>query len=120
MMNSKLVTDTLKTTVSLLLMGGIWLLPLPLVIDTVPTPRGTAQSSSFFEDEGRSDGEIFQRSEQEPREPVSLEISDSVYEITITNNSSLDWEIQTRSQDWLNLNRGDGSKDIVQVVIFRF
>ena len=69
-MNSQFVTGTLKTTVGLLLMAGIWLSFLPLVADTVATPRGTAQSSSFLEDEGQSDAEIVQRSEQEAREPV--------------------------------------------------
>ena len=43
---------------------------------------------------------------------------DSVYELT--NHSGWEWEVQTRSQDWIHLNRGDGSKGLVRTPIVRF
>ena len=115
-MNSKFVTGTLKTTVVLLLMGGIWLLPLPIVDETVPTARGTAQqlegvrtrnSSEWPWGVGGRAADLADDSED-----------DSVYELT--NHSGLDWEIQTRSQDWIHLNRGDGSRGLVRTPIVRF
>ena len=43
---------------------------------------------------------------------------DSAYELT--NHSSLDWETKTRSQDWIYLNQGDGSRDLTRTTIVRF
>ena len=116
MINSQFVTGILKTTVSLLLMGGIWLWPLTMVAKTVPTPKYTVQHLE----------EVVARNWAEWPWGVGGQAADlaedsevdSVYELT--NHSSLDWEIQTRSQDWLHLNRGDGSKDLVRTAIVRF
>ncbi|MDJ0591828.1 MAG: hypothetical protein QNJ72_17845 [Pleurocapsa sp. MO_226.B13] len=132
MIDSKFLTSTLKTTVSLLLMAGIWLLPLNMVAKTAPTPKDTAQQlegivarnwSQWSWGVGGavaylgSDSAISQPSAR-ATETSSAIYSDSVYELT--NHSSSDWEVQAASQDWLNLNRGDGSQDLVRIVIFRF
>lgn len=132
MIDSKFLTGTLKTTVGLLLMGVIWLWPLNMVAKTVPTPRDTAQQLEGIVARNwsqwpwgvggqvaylGSDSAIDQRLEL-AAEKSFASYSDSVYKLT--NHSRSDWEIQAASEDWLNLNRGDGSQDLVRIVIFRF
>ena len=116
MMDSKFVTDTLKSAVGLLLMGGMWLLPLTMAAETIPPPRGTAKQlegivarnwSEWPWGVGGAAAYLEEDSEVDP-----------VYELI--NHSGLKWEIQTRSEDWVNLNRGDGSKGLARTAVFRF
>ncbi len=115
-MNSQFVTGTLKTTVSLLLMGGILLWPLIMVAQTVPTPKYTAQHLEGFVP--RNWAEWYFRVGGQGAEGAEEKEVESVYELT--NHSSLEWEIQTRNQEWLNLNRGDGPRDLVRAAIVQF
>lgn len=131
-MDSKLATDTLKTTVGLLLVGGIWLWPLNIAANTVPSPKYTAQHpkgivaknwaqwSDGIEEQSTDSGLDFtiDQPSEEAREKSLASYSNLVYELK--DDSSSDWEVQAASQDWLNLNRGDGSQDLVRIVIFRF
>ena len=115
-MNSTFVTNTLKTTIGLLLMGGILLWPLPTAADTIPIPRGTAQQLEGVR--GRNWSQWPWGVGGQAADLAYDAEDDSVYEIT--NHSGLDWELQTRSEDWLHLNRGDGSKGLVRTPIVRF
>ena len=121
MMNSKFVTGTLKTTASLLLMGGILLLPLTMVAKTIPAPRGTAQQLEGVVARNWTEwpwGVGGQAADLGSDSEVDL-VVDSVY--VLTNHSGLELEIQTPSEDWLHHNRGDGSsRGFVRAVMVRF
>ncbi len=121
MMNSKFVTGTLKTAVGLLLMGGIWLLPLTTVAETIPTPRGTAQQLEGVVARNWSEWPWAvggQTTDLGSDSEVEL-VVDLVYQIT--NHSGLELEIQTPSDDWVNLNLGDGSsRGFFRAAIVRF
>lgn len=134
-MNSQFVTGTLKNIVTVFLIGGIWLWSSSIKAETVSSPKYTAQQlegiEGILERNGveRSDGvgeqttnsgsefTIAQPSEQTTK-TILAGYSDSVIELS--DYSRADWEIHSASQDWLNLNRGDGSKDLVRIVVFRF
>ena len=97
-------------------MGVIWLLPMTVVAKIIPTSIGTAEQLEGIVDRNWSEwpwgvgGQAADLAEDSE--------TDSVYELT--NHSSSDWEVKTRSQDWVNLNRGDGSRDLVRTTILRF
>lgn len=132
MLKSKLITATLKTTVSILLIGGIGLWSSSLSANTVPTTQDTAQHLEETVARNRtnlSDGvaesitdldlePTINRTLQRPGAKSTVRYSGSVERII--DDSSSDWQVQSASQDWLNLNRGDGSKDIVRIVVWRF
>ena len=126
-LKSKLMTATLKTTVSILLIGGIGLWSSSLSANTVPTSQDTGQDLEATVTRNQtklSNGvaELVTDSSLEPtiRPRTKSTESYSISVDQITDNSSSDWQVQSASQDWLNLNRGDGSKDIIRFVIWRF
>ncbi|MDJ0593580.1 MAG: hypothetical protein QNJ72_26950 [Pleurocapsa sp. MO_226.B13] len=132
MTDSKLMTATLKTTFGLLLTGGVWLWSSNAVAKTVPTPKSTAQylngsiarnwvtwSYSVGEQPNYSGLEYtIDPSSERATETSSASYSDSVEKLR--DNSSSNWEVRAASQDWLNLNRGDGLRDLVRIVLWRF
>lgn len=132
MLKSKLITATLKTTANILLIGGLGLWSSGLSAQTVPTPKDTAEhleatvvrnqtnladGVAELETDSRLEPTINGLS-QWPRAKSTIRYSDSVD--IIINDSRADWELQSASQDWFNLNRGDGSKELVRVIIWRF
>ena len=132
MLKSKLIAATLKTTASILLIGGIGLWSSSLSAETVPTSKDTAQHLEVTVARNQtnvSDGVVklvndsskeptINLPSQRPKAKNNLRYSTSI-ELGIDDSRS-DWEVQSASQDWLNLNRGDGSKDIIRFVIWRF
>ena len=127
MLKSKLMTATLKTAVSILLIGGIGLWSSSLSANTVPTTTDTAQdleATVARNQTKKSNGvaELVTDSSLAPtiRPRAKSTESYSISVDQITDNSSSDWQVESASQDWLNLNRGDGSKDIIRFVIWRF
>ena len=131
-LKSKLITATLKTTASILLIGGIGLWFSSLSAETVPTTQDTAQHLEETVAGNRtkkSDGvaelvtdsglePIINRPSQRSRAKSTVRYSGSVD--IIIDDSLSDWSVQAASLDWPNLNRGDGSKDIVRIVLWRF
>ena len=132
MLKSKLMTATLKTTVSILLIGGIGLWSSSMSANTVPTTTDTAQDLEVTvarNQTKKSNGvsELVTDSSLEPtinrpsiRPRAKSTESYSISVDKITDDSSSDWQVESASQDWLNLNRGDGSKDIIRFVVWRF
>ena len=131
-MNSQFVTGTLKNMVTVFLISGIWLWSSNIKAETVSSPKYTAQQLEGILVRNvteRSDGVGKQATDSgseftiaRPSEQTTKTIfagySGSVIELS--DYSRADWEIHSASQDWLNLNRGDGSKDLVRIVILRF
>ncbi len=132
MLKSQLITATLKTTTSILLIGGLGLWSSGLSAETVPTTQDTAQhlettvvrnqtnladGVAELETDSRLEPTI-NRLSQWPRAKSTVRYSGSVD--LIIDDSRADWELQSASQDWFNLNRGDGSKELVRVIIWRF
>ena len=116
MKNSHMVKGVLKTSVSLLFTGIIAVLLSASVTQIVPTPRGTARQLEKVRGRNWSEwpwGVGGQAADLESDSEV-----DSAYELTI--NSRSDWETKTRSQDWIHLDRGDGSHDLTRTTIVRF
>ena len=132
MLKSKLMTATLKTTVSILLIGGIGLWSSSLSANTVPTTQDTVQdleATVARNQTKKSNGvaELVTDSSLKPtinRPSIQPRATSTVrYSISVdkkTDDSRSDWQVQSASQDWLNLNRGDGSKDLVRFVLWRF
>ena len=132
MLKSKLMTATLKTTVSILLIGGIGLWSSSLSANTVPTTQDTVQdleATVARNQTKKSNGvaELVTDSSLKPtinRPSIQPRATSTVrYSISVdkkTDDSRSDWQVQSASQDWLNLNRGDGSKDIVRIILWRF
>ncbi|MGV2829462.1 hypothetical protein [Myxosarcina sp. GI1(2024)] len=133
MLKSKLISATLKTPASILLIGGIGLWSSSLSAETVPTTKDTAEHLEEIVSRNHtkvSDGMVqlandstieptIKRPSQQPRAENTVSYSISVDRIT--DDSSSDWQVQSASQDWRNLNRGDGSaEDIVRFVVWRF
>ena len=132
MLKSKLITATIKTTANILLIGGLGLWSSGLSAQTVPIPKDTtehleatvvrnqtnlADGVAEFETDSRLEPTI-NRLSQWPRAKSTVRYSGSV-DIIIDDTRS-DWEFRSASQDWFNLNRGDGSKELVRVIIWRF
>ncbi len=129
MVGSKLAIATLKTTLSTLLILGVGL----------GTKDGVAQISSP-EDVVQHPKGIVAREEKCPHRHNSKpanscsesiinlpaqrarEMNLSTYSESypLTDHPRSDWEVEAASQDWLNLNHGEGVKDIVRFVIWRF
>ena len=132
MLKSKLMTATLKTTVSILLIGGIGLWSSSLSANTVPTTQDTAQDleTTVARNQTKKSNGVAQlvtdsslkptinRPSIQPRATSTVSYSISVDKKT--DDFSSDWQVQSASQDWLNLNRGDGSKDIIRIILWRF
>ena len=132
MLKPQLITATLKTTASILLIGGLGLWSSSLTAETVPTPKDTAphleatvvRNRTNFTDgvaELETDSRLeptINRLSQWSRDKSSVRYSDSVD--IIIDDSRTDWEFKPASQDWFNLNRGDGSTELVRVIIWRF
>ncbi len=131
-MNSQFVTGTLKSLVTVFLMGGIWLWSSSIKAETVFYPQYTAQQlegilvrngaegSDGFGEQATDSGSEFtiERPSEQTTKTIFAGYSGSVIELSDYSRS--DWEIHSAPQDWLNLNRGDGSKDIVRIVFLRF
>ncbi len=97
-------------------MGVVWLFLSAASTETTPLSRGSAEQLEGVRGRNWSEwpwgvgGEAtYLRGDSE---------EDSVYEIT--NHSGLEWKVQTHSQDWIHLNRGEGSKGSVRTPIVRF
>ncbi len=132
MLKSKLMTATLKTTVSILLIGGIGLWSESLSANTVPTTTDTVQDleatvarNQMLKSNGVAElvtdsslKPTIKRPSQRPQAENTVRYSISVDQKT--DDSRSDWQVQSASLDWLNLNRGDGSKDLVRFVLWRF
>ena len=134
-MNSPFVTGTLKHIVTVFLMVGIWLCSSSIKAETVSAPKSTAQqlegieailarngaerSDGVGEQATNSDSEFtIPRPSEQTTKTIGAGYSGSVIELS--DYSRADWELHSASQDWLNLNRGDGSQDLVRIVVFRF
>ena len=125
MIDTKIFTTLLKTTFSTVLIGGIWLWSVSAVARTIPTPKDTAQQSNGIvtRNLARSSDGIAEQSTIQQSSAGSIEKSFPSYSASVdrlTDHSRSDWQIKSASQDWLNLNRGDGSQSLVRFVIFRF
>ena len=125
MIDTKIFTTLLKTTFSTVLIGGIWLWSVSAVARTIPTTKDTAQQSNGIvtrnlarSSDGIAEQSTIQQSSAGSTEKSFPSYSGSVYQLT--DHSKSDWQIKSASQDWLNLNRGDGSQSLVRFVIFRF
>lgn len=110
------VRGTLKTTVGLLLTGVLWLSLSAAGTETVPQTRGSAQQLEGVRARNWSEWPWSVGGQATDLGDDSED--DSVYELT--NHSGWEWEFQTPSEDWLHLNRGDGSKGLVRTPIVRF
>ena len=125
MIDTKIFTTLLKTTFSTVLIGGIGLWSLSAVARTIPTAKDTAQQPNGIVTRNlasSSDG-IAEQSTIQQFSAGSTAKSFPSYSGSVdqlTDHSRSDWQIKSASQDWLNLNRGDGSQSLVRFVIFRF
>lgn len=132
MLKSKLITATIKTTANILLIGGLGLWSSGLSAQTVPIPKDTTEhleATVVRNQTNLADGvaELETNSRLEPkinglsqwyRAKSTGRYSGSVD--IIIDDFRADWELRSASQDWFNLNRGDGSKELVRVIIWRF
>ncbi len=125
MIDAKFVTTTFKTTFSILLIGGIGLWSLSAGARTIPNPKDTAQQSNGIvtrnlasSSDGIAEHSTIQQSSAGSTAKSFPSYSGSVDQLT--DHSRSDWQVKSASQDWLNLNRGDGSQSLVRFVIFRF
>ncbi len=110
------VKRTIKTTVSVLLTGVLWLsLSAAKTETTIPT-RGSAQQLEGVR--GRNWSEWSWGVGGQATDLADDSEVDLVYELT--NHSGWNWEVQTRSEDWINLHRGDTSQGSVRTPIVRF
>ncbi|MBE9048248.1 hypothetical protein IQ255_28330 [Pleurocapsales cyanobacterium LEGE 10410] len=130
MKNSKLVMATLKATLSILLIGGIGLWSSSTSAK-MPDSENTAQSLAGIVarrvDGSDGGGKRVIDSELEPTiklpseqttEKSPLSYSGSIERIT--DDSRSDWEVEAANDNWLNLNHGEGVKNLVRLVIWRF
>lgn len=130
MIDFKATIATLKVSLSSILIGGIWLGSSNVLAETVFPSNYTSQHSDDVAKKviwSDSNGEPYtysglestiDRSLKRSTEVDWVDYSDSIY--TVTDFLGLDWEVKASSQDWLSLNRGDGSRDLVRLVIWRF
>ena len=126
MTNSKFASDTLKAVLSILLVGGIgvWCSSLSAKIltheNTDPHLEGVVVSQT-----NRSDGQVInspleptiELSSERATEKTSISYSDLIQKTN--DDSSSDWKVEAASQDWENLNHGEGSQDIVRFVVWQ-
>ena len=110
------VRRTIKTGVSLLLTAIVWLSLSGAKTNPTLMAQGSAQQLEGIK--GRNWSEWSWGVGGQATDPVDDSEVDFVYELT--NHSGLNWEVKTRSEDWVNLNRGDGSKTTARTSIARF
>ena len=125
MVGSKLAIATLKTTLStLLILGfGLWTRDGLAQISTPEDVKGIVAREAKCLDIHDSQSvnscseSIIHLPSQRARE-MSLSAYSDPY--PLTDHPRSDWEVEAASQDWENLNHGEGVKDIVRFVIWRF
>ncbi len=110
------VRGTIKTAVGLIITGLLWLSLSAAKTETVPLSRGSAQQLEGVR--ARNWSEWHWSVGGQASDLADYSEDDSPYELT--NHSGLEWEFQTQSQNWLDLNRGEGSKGSVRTPIVRF
>ncbi|MEO1005201.1 MAG: hypothetical protein AAFW67_04960 [Cyanobacteria bacterium J06638_38] len=127
---------TLKTVLSLLLIGGICLWSESAIAKTInitQDKQDIAHNSSEIEvnngakslkgirqesDFSNTESTIDLPSLKDRGSKKTASYPDLVYQVQ--NSARSNWEVQSASQDWLDLNRGDGVQDLVRLVIWRF
>lgn len=130
MIDFKFTIATLKTALGVLLVGGVWLSSVEAAAE-ISTPQGAVQNLNGIVArnwERNSDGINEQPVDSGIKSFINLpsqqatEISVSAYSNSyrLTDFQRSNWEVETASQDWLNLNRGDGSQNVVRFVVWRF
>ena len=129
MVSSKLAIATLKTTLStLLILGvGLWMrdgvAQIPISENIAQHPKGIVVGEDKCLDIHNSQPanycseSIINSLLQRAREIDLAAFSDSY---SLTDHPRSNWEVKAASQDWENLNHGEGVKDIVRFAIWRF
>ena len=131
-MDSQFVSGTLKTTVSLLLMGVIWLLISALAESEVPTTEGQVQQ---LDEVPIPQGTIDQLEGVETRSSFSSPLSvggslsddseNESFKLELTYEPEysffgLEVRVNPSGEDWLSLNQGEGPRGYSEIILVRF
>ena len=129
MVGSKLAIATLKTTLSTLLILGVGLgMRDGVAQNSIPEnifqhPKGIIVGKDKCLDIHNSkpanycSESIINLPAQRARDISLAAYSDSY---SLTDHPRSNWQVKAASQDWENLNHGEGVKDIVRFAIWRF
>ena len=129
MTNSQFAIAIFKTTLSTLLILGVGLWSRDAVAQ-ISTPEDTVWhlKGIVAKDEECPDS-IDLKSANPCSESMINLLTRRTTEINLSAHSEFErltdhprsnWEVEAASQDWLNLNHGEGSRDLVRFVVWRF